>query len=111
MPKKGRTPKRSSPASSSSKSSAGASKRQAQSKSDEKKLPDQGPSEEAGFTPRTPDRSVIAIPLLMALVAEAKKGERNPHHVVVDLHLEFPGGRQKAGERLRELLGLLPPRE
>lgn len=79
---------------------------------DTQKLLDEKPSEEeAGFTPRTLDRSVIAIPLLRDLVKEAEASEHELHDVVIDLHLEFPGGREKARERLRELVDLLPPRK
>ena len=117
MPRKGRTPKRPSTRASSkasaspSKSSAGAAKRQAKRTSDEKQLINEGPGEKPGFTPRTLDRSVIAIPLLMDLVKESKTGKRTRHDVVIDLHLEFPGGREKAGKQLRALMEQLPPRE
>jgi serine protease AprX len=138
MPKKGRTPKRPTRAKSASpapsKSSPKPAKRQRKTKGDEKplidgsppqsaeaqreaknasdqsRLTDQGPGEEAGFTPRTLDRSVIAMPLLMALVEESKTNAHKRHEVVIDLHLEFAGGRPKAGARLRELIGQLLPR-
>ena len=35
---------------------------------------------------------------------EEKEGKRTTHDVVIDLHLEFPGGRDKARERLRDLI-------
>jgi subtilisin family serine protease len=73
-----------------------------------------------GFTPRTLDRSVIAIPLLRQLVKESEEmaravaegGEPKPEEwdVVIDLHLEYPGGREKARERVRALVDMLPPR-
>jgi serine protease AprX len=68
------------------------------------------PSETGGFTPRTLDRSVIAIPLLRMLVAEEAGQPPAPHHVVIDLHLEFPGGHEKARARVRQLVHALPPR-
>jgi subtilisin family serine protease len=67
-------------------------------------------SENAGFLPRTLDRSVIAIPLLRDLVDEDATKRVTAHHVVIDLHLEFPGGREKARDRVLYLVGLLPPR-
>src|SRR6185369_13262459 len=79
-------------------------------KTDEEKLLDDQPSETAGFTPRTLDRSIIAIPLLRELVEEDKRGRQSLHDVVIDLHLEFPGGREQARERVIELLGELTPR-
>jgi subtilisin family serine protease len=82
-----------------------------QSAADAEKLADTKASEQRpGFTPRTLDRSVIAIPLLRDLVAESKAGIAKPHDVVIDLHLEFPGGRDKARERVRNLVAQLPPR-
>jgi len=86
------------------------------------KMTDPSPAEkESGFTPRTLDRSVIAIPLLRQLVSEsdtiaraiAEGGEpRRPkeYDVVIDLHLEYPGGREKARDRVRALIDLLPAR-
>jgi len=82
-----------------------------QSAADAEKLTDAKASESRpGFTPRTLDRSVIAIPLLRDLVAESKAGLTKPHDVVIDLHLEFPGGREKARERVRTLVERLPAR-
>lgn len=88
---------------------------------DAAKVTDPSPAEEeAGFTPRTLDRSIIAIPLLRQLVEEstriaretAEGGEPRPkkYDVVIDLHLEYPGGREEARDRVRELVKLLPPR-
>ena len=85
------------------------------------KVTDPSPAEkESGFTPRTLDRSVIAIPLLRQLVSEsetmaravAEGGEPHPkeYDVVIDLHLEYPGGREKARERIRALVDMLPER-
>jgi subtilisin family serine protease len=75
------------------------------------KLLDKQPSETAGFTPRTLDRSVIAIPLLRELVEEDKRDENKLHDVVIDLHLEYPGGRDRARARVSELLEALPARD
>src|ERR687890_598695 len=98
MAKKGRSPKRDR-----------AARPSTTAQSDRAKLLDDGPSEVAGFTPRTLDRSVIAIPLLRELVEEASREERELHDVVIDLHLEYPGGREKARERVRALMTQLPP--
>src|SRR4051794_34858531 len=69
------------------------------------------PSERPGFVPRTLDKSVIAIPLLRVLVKEDQSGAaQTKHHIVIDLHLEFPGGRERARDRVRELVDMLPTR-
>ena len=96
MPEEGRSPKR----------------RRGTTRAEQKKekLLDKRPSETMGFTPRTLDRSTIAIPLLRELVAEEKRGENELHDVVIDLHLEFPGGRDMARARVYALLGELPER-
>ena len=104
MPKEGGSSKR--PRKKTAKSSA----KTTQSRADAKKLIDDRPSEKPGFTPRTLDRSVIAIPLLRDLVMEEKTKRRKPHDVVIDLHLEFPGGRDLARQRVRDLLMRLRPR-
>ena len=85
------------------------------------KVTDLSPAEkEPGFTPRTLDRSVIAIPLLRQLVdestriareaAEGREPRPKEYDVVIDLHLEYPGGREKARDRVHALLELLAPR-
>ncbi len=81
-----------------------------QAAADSAKLIDPHPTEQPGFTPRTLDRSIIAIPLLRDLVKEAKEGRITAHDVVIDLHLEFPGGRDKARERVANLVAQLPAR-
>jgi serine protease AprX len=81
-----------------------------QSAADAEKLTDPQPTEQPGFTPRTLDRSIIAIPLLRDLVKESKEGIVRPHDVVIDLHLEFPGGREKASARVQALVDQLPKR-
>jgi subtilisin family serine protease len=75
---------------------------------DAEKLLDVQPGEEGRFLPRTLDRSVIAIPLLKILAAEDKTGKHAPHPVVIDLHLEFPKGREAAAARVDALLADVP---
>jgi len=59
-------------------------------------------SQNKPFEPRTLDRTVIALPLLEILKKEKVEREKNPqlpvtpHQVIVDLNLEFPGGRDEA---------------
>jgi len=86
---------------------------------DAAKVSDLSPAErQPGFTPRTLDRSVIAIPLLRKLVDERTQSrvegggaERPPNEydVVIDLNLEYPG-RDQARQRVRDLVKMLPPR-
>ena len=72
-------------------------------------LPQSNPNDRL-FTPEVLDRSPIAIPLLNLLKAEDEALKKNPNArrqafaVIIDLHLEFPGGRPAARERVRELL-------
>src|SRR5437870_3845329 len=53
------------------------------------------------FNPRVLDRTVIARPLLDELNA---KGDDAIVHVIIDLNLNFPGGRDRARERVRDLV-------
>jgi hypothetical protein len=57
-------------------------------------------SKPISFDPRMLDRTVIARPLLQEL---KKKGEDALVDVVIDLNLNFPGGRDHARERVRDL--------
>jgi subtilisin family serine protease len=52
------------------------------------------------FDPKTLDRTVIALPLLQQM---AEKGDDALFDVVIDLNLNFPGGRDRARERVRDL--------
>jgi len=58
------------------------------------------------FTPKVLDRTAIAIPLLEDLMAEDRLLAQEPtrsrklHDVIIDLHLEFPGGRAEARKRV-----------
>ena len=74
------------------------------------------------FVPEVLDRTVIAIPLLDEIQREReilaalrqgqtprlpmRRGETFPklHEVIIDLNLEFPGGRARARERVRDLV-------
>jgi len=57
------------------------------------------------FNPETLDRTVIAIPLLRDLEQE-RSGKKEPklHAIIIDLNLEFPGGRNKARQYVKEKL-------
>ncbi|HEY4218760.1 MAG TPA: S8 family peptidase [Gemmatimonadaceae bacterium] len=52
------------------------------------------------FDPRVLDRTVIALPLQQAMKAAS---DDTMHDVVIDLNLNFPGGRERARERVRDL--------
>ena len=52
------------------------------------------------FDPKTLDRTVIALPLLQQL---AEQGDDAVFDVIIDLNLNFPGGRDHARERVRDL--------
>src|SRR5262249_4381269 len=62
------------------------------------------------FTPEVLDRTAIAIPLLKDLMAEdkaireGKKSKHELHPVIIDMHLEYPGGRDEARKRVAELV-------
>ncbi len=56
---------------------------------------------EPQFDPRVLDRTVIARPLLDEL---AEKGDEAIVNVIIDLNLNFPGGRSRARERVRDLV-------
>ena len=72
-------------------------------------MPESDPQKKP-FLPETLDRTAIAIPLLKELVAEddaIKRGEKSPrkiYDVIIDLHLEYPEGRDQARERVKQLI-------
>ncbi|MEO8655091.1 MAG: S8 family serine peptidase, partial [Ramlibacter sp.] len=72
-------------------------------------LPQSNPQDKP-FTPEVLDRSVIATPLQEMLKSEDEALRNNPtaprrmFHVIIDLHLEYPGGRPAARKRVEELL-------
>lgn len=63
-----------------------------------------------GFTPEVLDRTVISIPLLDVLRREDAVLERDPsrppdvYDVVIDINLEYEGGREAARQRVMDLL-------
>ena len=67
-------------------------------------------SEAAAFHPRTLDSSVIAMPMLHRLEAAPPSGRGKTRDlggyepVIIDLNLDFPGGRAEAREAARALL-------
>jgi serine protease AprX len=62
------------------------------------------------FTPAVLDKSVIAVPLLEILATERMQLEEDPtrkpevHAVIIDLNLEYPGGRDKAREEVKSII-------
>jgi serine protease AprX len=62
------------------------------------------------FVPEVLDRTAIAIPLLKELKAEEEAiaaGSSEPrriYDVIIDLHLEYPGGRKDARERVEKMI-------
>lgn len=67
--------------------------------------PDSG-KRRAGFVPDVLDSSVIAFPLMERLKNEPDR----LHHVVIDLNLNYPGGREEARARVSELFDQAEPR-
>src|SRR5690242_16848306 len=72
-------------------------------------LPESDPQKKP-FTPEVLDRTTIAIPLLEKLKHERDARKTSPgepplvYPVIIDLHLEYPGGRERAKGRVRELV-------
>src|SRR5258708_22398318 len=60
---------------------------------------------EKPFTPETLDRTTIAIPLLDRIERE---GVDKIQNVIIDVNLEYPGGRRKAREDVWEWIEALP---
>lgn len=64
---------------------------------------DAAPADDSGgFDPRRLDRTVIAMPLLDRMAERG--GRAKLHPVIIDLNLDFPGGRALARERVDGLL-------
>src|SRR5215204_2785353 len=57
-------------------------------------LPESDPTHKP-FTPETLDRTIIAIPLLDKI---EKDGPDELQDIIIDVNLEYPGGREKARE-------------
>jgi serine protease AprX len=68
------------------------------------RLPASNP-EKKPFDPEVLDRTVIAIPLLR----ELKKNAAKPFDIIIDLNLDYPGGRTEAKERVFELVRKAAP--
>jgi serine protease AprX len=72
-------------------------------------MPESDPQKKP-FTPEVLDRTAIAIPLLKELMAEDEeiskdlKSTRKLYRVIIDMHLEYPGGRDQARKRVIELV-------
>ena len=58
----------------------------------------------AAFTPDVLETTVIALPLLERL---EKDGLAEPQDIIVDVNRDYPGGRDKAQERIKELIAQL----
>src|SRR5262245_47248878 len=75
----------------------------AKKKATDAPLPQSDPTKKP-FEPHILDRTVISIPLLNILQKEKSRRDKDPslkpdvHPVVIDLNLEFRGGREKARE-------------
>jgi subtilisin family serine protease len=73
-------------------------------------LPMSDPSDRPGFTPEVLDRTVISIPLLDDLREEDANLQEDPelvpkaYDIVIDINLEYEGGRDRARERTMELV-------
>ena len=58
-----------------------------------------------GFVPDSLESSVIALPLMKMMTDEPAQ----LHDVVIDLNLNFPGGREEARARVAEYTAEVPP--
>ena len=72
---------------------SGAKPRPARSKSARRPL---------AFTPDVLDTTIIALPLLKELTA--KNGTGRVYDIIVDVNRDYPGGREQAQERIKELI-------
>lgn len=64
-----------------------------------------GANGKKGFLPEVLDRTVIAIPLLHQLDDPELKGR--PFDLVIDVNLDYEGGREAAWDRVQELIKTL----
>lgn len=78
---------------------------QSTSGADEPAIPPQDNPKDAMFTPQTLDRTIIALPLLKKMGA-AKAGEL--FDIIIDVNLEYEGGRRQARYDLWEWIDQLP---
>jgi subtilisin family serine protease len=60
------------------------------------------PERERAFTPDVLETTVIALPLLDQLKAE--NGTARVYDIIVDVNRDFPGGREKAQARIKDLI-------
>jgi serine protease AprX len=58
----------------------------------------------SSFTPDVLETSIIALPLLDRL---AKDGLDEPQDIIVDVNRDYPGGREKAQDRIKALIAAL----
>jgi serine protease AprX len=76
-------------------------------------MPDESPPEETtnvkSFQPRVLDKTVLALPLIREFEKEERGRARTKdkavpwklHEVIIDVHLDFPGGRARARETVK----------
>jgi hypothetical protein len=62
-----------------------------------------GESPNRDFDPRALDRSVVAMPLLHRMDQSGGGASVEPLPIVIDLNLDFPGGRARARQRVESL--------
>lgn len=79
-----------------------AGRRSSELKGDRSTAASPKPEEETSFTPDVLDSTVIALPLLDKL--QAKGGTRKIYEVIIDLNLDYPGGRDAAQTRIWQLI-------
>lgn len=70
-------------------------------------VPESNPREKP-FTPETLDRTIVALPLLERI---RKDGQETVQNVIIDLNLDYPGGRDAAAKVISGLIGQLIGRD
>jgi subtilisin family serine protease len=73
---------------------------------DDERAPDDSSADGSpgSLDPRTLDRSVVALPLLHRISATAADEAAEPVSIVIDLNLDYPGGRPAAAARVEQML-------
>src|SRR6478672_3917944 len=78
---------------------------------DDERAPDDSSADGSpgSLDPRTLDRSVVALPLLHRISAAAADEAAEPVSIVIDLNLDYPGGRPAAAARVEQMLAEARP--